>query len=96
MIKMIAFDADDTLWHNETLYQDAQTQLEAILRPWSAVEQTRITLAEIELDNLSLYGYGIKAFTLSMVETVLKSLAGTNTSRSDLRDPGHWQVHASG
>jgi putative hydrolase of the HAD superfamily len=76
MIKMIAFDADDTLWHNETLYQDAQTQLEAILMPWSAVEQTRISLAEIELDNLSLYGYGIKAFTLSMVEAALKVSQG--------------------
>jgi putative hydrolase of the HAD superfamily len=72
MIETIAFDADDTLWHNETLYQDAQSQLEAILSPWAAMEDTRRVLTNIELENLSLYGYGIKAFTLSMVETALQ------------------------
>ena len=72
MIETIAFDADDTLWHNETLYQDAQAQLEALLSPWAKADQTRSLLTEIELENLTLYGYGIKAFTLSMLETALK------------------------
>jgi len=69
MIEMIGFDADDTLWHNEIYYQDAQKNLGMLLSEWSHPEKVAETLNEIELRNLPLYGYGIKAFVLSMIET---------------------------
>lgn len=72
MIETIAFDADDTLWQNETLYQDAQAQLSQILSPWKPAEQVKRILNETEMRNLPVYGYGIKAFTLSMIETALQ------------------------
>ena len=69
MIEMIGFDADDTLWHNEIYYQDAQSKLKMILSNWAQPEDVAETLNEIELRNLPLYGYGVKAFVLSMIET---------------------------
>ncbi|MFW5713513.1 MAG: HAD family hydrolase [Brevefilum sp.] len=72
MIQTVAFDADDTLWQNEALYQEAQARLQEILSPWASQEETHRVLTKTELDNLSLYGYGIKAFTLSMIESALE------------------------
>lgn len=72
MIETIAFDADDTLWQNETLYQEAQAQLSQILSKWETSEQVMRVLTETEMRNLPIYGYGIKAFTLSMIETSLQ------------------------
>jgi putative hydrolase of the HAD superfamily len=71
-IDMIAFDADDTLWENERLYQDAQTKLKEILSPWETPRNVDMLLYEMEMRNLPIYGYGIKAFSLSMMETALK------------------------
>ena len=76
MIETIAFDADDTLWQNETLYQDAQAQLSQILSPWKPAEQVKRLLTKTEMRNLPVYGYGIKAFTLSMIETALEVSQG--------------------
>lgn len=69
MIEVIAFDADDTLWHNEVLYQDAQQAFQRILSPWAQPQAVAARLDKIELHNMPLYGYGIKAFMLSMIET---------------------------
>ena len=69
MIEMIAFDADDTLWHGEVYYQDAQIELKNILAEWAQADTVADRLNEIELRNLPLYGYGVKAFVLSMIET---------------------------
>lgn len=69
MIEMIGFDADDTLWHNEIYYQDAQKNLKMLLSEWALPEKVAETLGEIELRNLPIYGYGVKAFVLSMIET---------------------------
>lgn len=66
---MIGFDADDTLWYNEIYYQDAQAKLKLILANWGQAEVVAETLNEIEIRNLPLYGYGVKAFVLSMIET---------------------------
>lgn len=71
MIKTIAFDADDTLWHNETLYQHAQDQFSQILSKWEPGEKVERILLKTEMQNLQIYGFGIKAFTLSMIETAL-------------------------
>lgn len=72
MITTIAFDADDTLWQNETLFHRAQDQLAQILSEWEAPERVRRAIIETEIRNLPIYGYGIKAFTLSMIETALE------------------------
>ena len=69
--KMIAFDADDTLWHNEVHYRDAVDQLIQILAPWADPERIDDSLNHTEMGNLALYGYGVKAFTLSMLETAV-------------------------
>jgi len=68
MIEIIAFDADDTLWHNEVLYQDAQKELQQILSAWAQPQAVAARLNEIAMRNLPIYGYGIKAFVLSMIE----------------------------
>jgi putative hydrolase of the HAD superfamily len=75
-IDMIAFDADDTLWDNEVLYQNAQEGLKEILSPWGNPEVIDKALYETEMRNLPLYGYGIKAFSLSMIETAIQISKG--------------------
>ena len=76
MIEMIAFDADDTLWHNEAHYQEAQGKLTQILAPWAGPETIKEQLDTIEMQNLDLYGYGVKAFVLSMIETAIQLSKG--------------------
>lgn len=71
-IEMIAFDADDTLWKTEANFEKAQKELEKILSPWKDSEKTEEIVFKTEMDNLSLYGLGVKAFTLSMIEASLK------------------------
>jgi len=78
-INMIGFDADDTLWENEILYQEAQGELKAILRPWGTAEAIDEALFKTEMRNLPLYGYGIKAFALSMIETAIQISGGAVT-----------------
>lgn len=68
---VIAFDADDTLWHNEILYVQAREKLAEILSPNTSLEEIETQLDETELANISLYGYGITSFTLSMIELAI-------------------------
>jgi putative hydrolase of the HAD superfamily len=71
MIEMIAFDADDTLWHNETYYNEAKKEFAQLLSNYQDDEYTRRRLDEIEVGNIDIYGYGIKMFTLSMIEAAI-------------------------
>lgn len=71
-IKIIGFDADDTLWINEPLYQETELQFCRILEPYFPSEETRKELFKTEMQNLDLYGYGAKGFMLSMIETALR------------------------
>jgi len=71
-IKVIAFDGDDTLWVNEPYYQETETQFCNLLTAYLPEEEIRKVLFQTEMDNLPLYGYGAKGFTLSMMETALK------------------------
>lgn len=71
-IKIIAFDADDTLWENEFLYQNALAELRDILSPWESPEIINKIVNDIEHRNMEQYGYGIKAFTLSLIEAAVK------------------------
>lgn len=69
MIKTIGFDADDTLWHNEDLYHNAKKTFTEIFSDYGEPQGIKSRLDETEVRNIEYYGYGIKSFTLSMIET---------------------------
>lgn len=71
-IKVIAFDADDTLWVNETYYREAEHEFIKLLSKFETENKLEQEFFKTEIKNLSLYGYGIKSFILSMVESALK------------------------
>jgi len=71
-IKVIGFDADDTLWVNETYFRDAELEIQKLLSIYETPNQIDQELFKVEIRNLPIYGYGIKAFTLSMVEVALE------------------------
>ncbi|MEO0487471.1 MAG: HAD family hydrolase [Pseudomonadota bacterium] len=75
-ITTLAFDADDTLWHNEMYFQMTQTKLEALLAPYCDAAELHTRLLETERRNLGRYGYGVKGFTLSMIEVAIEVSAG--------------------
>src|SRR6266849_1390235 len=75
-IRYVAFDGDDTLWHNETRFHLTQTALRDLLRSHIPDADVDRHLSEVEMRNLSLYGYGVKAFTLSMLETAIQVTNG--------------------
>ena len=68
----IGFDADDTLWHCEHLFAETQAELQEILEKHAPQEEVEAKLHATELENVRLFGYGIKGFTLSMVETAVQ------------------------
>lgn len=70
--EVLAFDADDTLWHNETYFQLTQDRMEAALAPYAEASGLRARLLEAERRNIKHYGYGVKGFTLSMIETAIE------------------------
>lgn len=71
-ITVIAFDADDTLWINEPYFQEVEHKFCSLLEDYLPAHAVSKELYAVEMQNLTLYGYGIKAFMLSMIETVLK------------------------
>ena len=82
-IKVIGFDADDTLWVNETYFREAETAFAKILSKYETTNKIDQELFRMEIDNLPLYGYGVKAFTLSMVESALE-LSNYNISSKNI------------
>jgi putative hydrolase of the HAD superfamily len=70
-IDLICLDADDTLWHNMRFFAAAEEAFVAMCAPFAEAGIARERLAEVEVRNLPLYGYGAKSFTLSMIETAL-------------------------
>ena len=70
-ITTIGFDADDTLWHNERIYRLTEARFAAMLGEHAPAEDVSRRLLEAEKRNLHLYGFGIKGFTLSMIETAV-------------------------
>jgi len=70
--KVIAFDADDTLWINETYYKEAEHKFGKLLKEYLPEKGTFQELFNIEMQNIELFGYGAKGFTLSMIETALR------------------------
>ena len=71
-IKAIAFDADDTLWVNEHFFRQAEEEFCELMKDFLPAEQCNKLLFEIEMQNLPLYGYGIKPFTLSLIEAAIR------------------------
>jgi putative hydrolase of the HAD superfamily len=74
--EVIAFDADDTLWHNERLYVSTQAKLKQLLAHYHRPEWIDERLYQTEMRNLQHFGYGIKAFALSMIETAVELTEG--------------------
>ena len=71
-ITTIGFDADDTLWVNETYFRKAEQAFAALLEPYETKNTIDQELFRMEMRNLELYGYGIKGFMLSMIESALE------------------------
>ena len=71
-VTIVGVDADDTLWHNESIFRLTQKRFAALLAPFADSDTLETKLAETEMRNLAIFGYGAKGFTLSMLE---KSLA---------------------
>ncbi len=76
MIDLIAFDADDTLWHNEPLFIDTKARFTTLLSAYHSAEWIEERLHETEIRNLHSFGYGIKSFALSMIETAIELTEG--------------------
>jgi len=75
-ITTVGLDADDTLWHNETIFRLTQERFFALLAQVAEPPAVTARLAEVEGRNLRLYGYGVKGFILSMLETVMELTGG--------------------
>jgi putative hydrolase of the HAD superfamily len=75
-ITVVGLDGDDTLWHNETRFNVTQGELRDLLRRHVPDADVDAHLAETEMKNLGMYGYGVKAFTLSMIETAIEVTQG--------------------
>ena len=81
----IAFDADDTLWHNERFFQDSQRRFEELLSAFADEGMVEAELISAERRNVGFYGFGVKGFTLSMLETAT-TLAGDDLPPSVTRE----------
>lgn len=71
-ITTVGLDADDTLWHNESIFRLTQDRFRAVMAEVAAADALDAKLAEVERRNLAVYGYGVKGFTLSMIETAME------------------------
>src|SRR6478672_3740029 len=89
MFEVIAFDADDTLWHNETVFQATEKQFAELLARHHPADWVRERLFATEMKNLQHFGYGIKGFTLSMIETAIDLTEG-NISGDEIRQILAW------
>ncbi len=85
-IDVVGIDADDTLWHSESYFAEATETFVQILAPWTPEgKDVRAHHEDVERRNLELFGYGIKGFTLSMVETALE-VSGNRVSGSAIAE----------
>ncbi len=73
---VIGFDADDTLWHNENIFEQTHERYRALLAHYHDAATVDRTLFATEMRNLELYGYGVKGFTLSAIETAIELTQG--------------------
>lgn len=81
-LKVIAFDADDTLWVNEPYFRQTEERFYELLGGFATQHELERELLKTEIGNLPLYGYGIKGFILSMIETAMQ--VSNNAIGSDI------------
>ena len=81
-IKVIGFDADDTLWVNEPYYREVEEAFEYLMKPYDTGRDIKAELFRTEMNNLDLYGYGIKSFMLSLVQCAIQVTKGKVTART--------------
>lgn len=84
-IKLIAFDADDTLWVNEYHYRNAEQRFAEVMAQWCDYETANRVLLRVEKDNLPLLGYGSKAFIISLIECGIELSKGALTNEEILK-----------
>ncbi len=84
-IQLIAFDADDTLWDNQSHFEHVENKYCEILSPYGHVTEVSAALFNIESTNMPLLGYGCKAFTISLVENAVKFSKGKVSANDILR-----------
>ncbi|VAW12556.1 Hydrolase, haloacid delahogenase-like family [hydrothermal vent metagenome] len=87
-LSTIGFDADDTLWHNEQYFKLTEARFTELLVSHTEAEDLSSRLLDAERRNLALYGYGVKGFTLSMIETAIE-VTGGKVPASTLRQILH-------
>src|SRR5438094_232063 len=75
-VRVVGFDGDDTLWHSETRFHVTQGEFHELLERHVPDADVDRRLAEMEMKNLGIYGYGVKSFTLSMLETAIELTEG--------------------
>ena len=94
--EVVALDADDTLWHNETLFTATQTRFRELLARYNDAAFIDRRLYEMETKNLRHFGYGVKGFTLSMIETAIELTEGRVTGAEVRRliELGREMLHA--
>lgn len=84
-IKVVGFDADDTLWVNETYFRNTEEQFTNLLEGYETKNKIDQELFKMEIKNLELYGYGIKGFMLSMIESALE-ISNNQVSQATITD----------
>lgn len=80
-ITTVGLDADDTLWHNEGIFRLTQDRFVALMAHLADPQDLMVKLRDVEKRNLRLYGYGVKGFTLSMIETAMELTGNEAPSR---------------
>jgi putative hydrolase of the HAD superfamily len=89
MVDLVGLDADDTLWHNEPLFTSRREQFCTLLSRYHPQGIPDEVLYAVEMRNLQHFGYGVKGFVLSMIETAIEMTGGTVESR-DLQQIIGW------
>ena len=89
MIELVALDADDTLWHNEPHYTSSREQFRALLERYEPEGVLEDRLYQTEIRNLAHFGYGVKGFVLSMIETAIE-LTGGRLAANDVQTIIGW------
>jgi putative hydrolase of the HAD superfamily len=80
-LTMVGFDADDTLWHNERFFRITQERFAELLADHAEPDHLAERLLDAERRNLGRYGFGVKGFVLSMIETAIEVTEGRVPAR---------------
>ena len=80
MIDTVGLDADDTLWHNESIFADYEDRMARLVARYLPDVDFHERLIELERHNVTIFGYGIKGFVLSMIETAIEATEGQITA----------------